>query len=146
MMRVNTIVFLFEHRVFGIAGLFLHPNLEWFNGFRLIVPKPWNTRLYISGLTAYTSLPANITFTGFWTEQQIGGYSSSYVLDFSKEFSNSFFYDLGTSYLPQQQKSWELHGKLLLPIFRNHALVGEFSHYFFNDSTFITAGWRIYWA
>lgn len=136
----------FEHRAFGLGGLFLHPNLEWFNGFRLISPKPWNTRLYISGLTAYTSLPANVTVTGFWTEQQIGGYSSSYVLDLSKEFSNRFFYDLGTSYLPQQQNSWEVHGKLLLPIVRNLALVTEVSHYFFNDSTFITAGWRIYWA
>ncbi len=136
----------FEHRAFGMGSFFLHPNLEWFNGLRVIAPKPWNTQLYISGLTVYTPLPANVTVTGFWTEQQIGGYSSSYVLDFSKEFSNSFFYDLGTSYLPQQQKSWEIHGKILLPIFRNHALVGEFSHYFFNDSSFITAGWRIYWA
>lgn len=136
----------FENRAFGLAGLFLRSNLEWFNGVRIIAPRPWNTRLYISGLTVYTPLPADVTLTGFWTEQQIGGYTSSYVIDLKKEFSNRFFYDLGASYLPQQQGSWEVHGKLILPIFKNQALVSEYSHYFFNNSTYFIAGWRVYWA
>lgn len=136
----------FEHRAFGLGNLFLANNLEVFGGSRLIGSKPWNIKLFLSGLTLYTHLPVNITATGYWAQQQIGGYTSSYVLDLSKEYNNRLYYDIGMSYLPQQLNSWEVHGKLILPIFNNLSLVGECSHYFFNNSTFATVGWRTYWA
>ncbi|MDI1353194.1 MAG: hypothetical protein PSV35_10590, partial [bacterium] len=75
----------------------------------------------------------------------IGGYNSSYSLDFSKEYNSHLFYDFGPSYLIEQ-RSMEVHGKLIMPIFKNQALVTQVSHYFFNNSTFFNAGWRIYWA
>ena len=135
----------FEHRVFGSSNIFLKNNLEWFGGARLSFPSIWNTQLLISGFNIYTSLPVNITATGFWSFQEIGGYSSSYALDFSKEYNSHLFYDLGPSYLVEQQ-SFEVHGKLIVPVFKNQALVFQGSHYFFNNSTFINAGWRVYWA
>lgn len=135
----------FENRVYGGANLFLKNNLEWFGGVRLIFPDLWNTQLISSGFTAYTSLPFNVTATGFWSFQEIGGFNSSYALDFSKEYLNHFFYDIGPSYLVEQE-SWEVHGRLVVPVFKNQALLAQCSHYFFNRSTFITAGWRVYWA
>nr|HAT8715239.1 tetratricopeptide repeat protein [Legionella jordanis] len=135
----------FEHRVFGSTNWFVLRNLEWFNGLRLVFPMPWTTKLYISGLTLHTNLPVNVSVTGFWSDQKIGGHNSSYSLDFSKEFNKRLFYNVGPSYLVDQQ-SWEVHGRLILPVFKSQALVAEASHYFFNRSTFIIAGWRIYWA
>ncbi|MDP1604267.1 MAG: tetratricopeptide repeat protein [Legionella sp.] len=135
----------FEHRAYGSTNLFLSKNFQWFNALRLAFPSPWNAQLLISGVTAYTPLPFNVTVTGFWAFQQIGGKSESYALDFSKEFSNRLFYDIGPSYLPRE-KSWEIHGRLILPTFKNQAFVAEYSHYVFNRSTFATAGWRFYWA
>ncbi|KTD60069.1 tetratricopeptide repeat protein [Legionella shakespearei] len=135
----------FENRVYGGANLFLKNNLEWFGGLRLIFPDLWNTQLISSGFTAYTSWPFNVTATGFWAFQEIGGFNSSYALDFSKEYLNHFFYDIGPSYLVEQE-SWEVHGRLVVPVFKNQALLAQCSHYFFNRSTFITAGWRVYWA
>jgi Flp pilus assembly protein TadD len=135
----------FENRTFAAVNLYLNKRIEWFGSMRLAFPRPWNTQLFISGLTAHTPVPVNVTLTGFWSFQQIGGYTSSYALDFNKEFPNRLFYDFGTSFLPQQ-KSWEIHGRCILPTFRNQALVVEYSHYLFNKSTFVNAGWRVYWA
>lgn len=135
----------FENRIYGTANLYLQRSLEWFGGLRLAFPDQWNTQLLISGLTAHTSLPVNITVTGFWAFQQIGGYNSSYSLDLSKEFGTHFYYNFGPSYLVEQQ-SWELHGKLIIPFFEKQAMVIQGSHYLFNRSTFVTAGWRVYWA
>lgn len=135
----------FEHRVYTGVNFFLNDNIQAFSALRLIVPFPWNTELFISGLTLYTDLPVNVSVTGFWAYQEVGGKSSAYALDFSKEFANRFFYDIGPSYLPVQN-SWEVHGRLILPILTNQALVAEYSHYFFNNSTFATAGWRFYWG
>lgn len=135
----------FENRVYGAGNLYLNRNLEWFGGTRLAFPDLWNTQLLISGFTAYTPLPVNFTLTGFWAFQQIGGYNSSYSLDLSKEYSSHLFYDFGPSYLIEQA-SWEIHGKLIVPILKNQAIVVQGSHYMFNNSTFATAGWRIYWA
>ncbi|KTC92937.1 MULTISPECIES: tetratricopeptide repeat protein [Legionella] len=134
----------YESRIFGSTNVFVLRNLQWFGGLRVDFPRPWKTQLVVSGLTVVTPLPVNITVTGFWAFQQIGGYNSSYSLDFSKEVNNRFFYDIGPSYL-EQQKSWEVHGRLIFPIFKNQALVAEGSHYFFNRSTYLTGGWRIYW-
>lgn len=135
----------FENRAYGAFNFFINNNIQSFSAVRLIFPYPWNTQLYISGVTLYTNLPFNITTTGFWSFQQIGGKSSSYALDFSKEFANRLFYDIGASYLPVQH-SPEVHGRLVLPILKDQALVAEYSHYLFNNSTFATAGWRFYWA
>lgn len=135
----------FENRLFGTTNFYLKKNLEWFGGMRWAFPSIWNTQLLISGLNLYTSLPVNIRVTGFWAFQQIGGYNSSYALDFSKEYSSHLFYDIGPSYLVEQ-KSFEVHGKLIFPTSKNQALVIQASHYFFNNSTFINAGWRVYWA
>lgn len=134
----------YESRVFGSTNVFVARNLQWFGGLRVDFPRPWKTQLIISGLTVITPLPVNISLTGFWAFQQIGGYSASYSLDFSKEVNNRFFYDIGPSYL-ERQKSWEVHGRLIFPIFKNQALVAEGSHYFFNRSTYLTGGWRVYW-
>ena len=135
----------FEHRVFGSTNVFLQRNLEWFGGARIAFPSIWNTQLLISGLNIYTSLPVNVTVTGFWSFQKIGGFSSSYALDFTKEYNSHLFYDFGPSYLVEQ-KSFEAHGKLIFPVFKNQAFVLQASHYIFNNSTFINAGWRVYWA
>lgn len=135
----------FEHRVYGLANIFITDNFQWFNALRIILPNPWNTQLFISGVTAYTPLPFDITLTGFWAQQQIGGKNETYALDFSKEYSNRLFYNVGPSYLPRED-SWEIHGRVIVPTFKNQALVAEYSHYFFNKSTFATLGWRFYWA
>ncbi|RUQ81569.1 tetratricopeptide repeat protein [Legionella septentrionalis] len=135
----------FEHRLFGAANLFLQKNLEWYGGLRLIFPDIWNTQLLTSGMTVYTNLPVNVSLTGFWAFQEIGGYNSSYSLDFNKEYNNHLFYNFGSAYLVEQ-KSMEIHGRLIFPVSQNQALMVQGSHYFFNDSTFINAGWRVYWA
>ena len=135
----------FENRLFGSTNVYLNQNVEWFGGVRWAFPSIWNTQLLISGLNVYTALPVDIRVTGFWAFQQIGGYNSSYALDFSKEYNSHLFYDFGPSYLVEQ-KSFEIHGKLIFPTFKNQALVLQGSHYFFNNSTFINAGWRVYWA
>jgi hypothetical protein len=46
-------------------------------------------------------------------------------VDFTKEFTNHFSYDLGFSYLPQQ-KSLEEHGRLIIPIFPKQAFYVEY--------------------
>lgn len=135
----------FEHRLYGSTNLFLQRNLEWFGGARFAFPDQWNTQLLISGINIYTTLPVNIRVTGFWAFQKIGGYNESYALDFSKEYTSHLFYDVGPSYLVQQ-KSWEVHGRLIFPVFKNQAFVAQVSHFMFNNSTFINAGWRVYWA
>lgn len=135
----------FENRLYGSTSLFLKRDLEWFGGLRLAFPDIWDTQLLISGFNVYTPLPVNITVTGFWAFQKIGGYNSTYALDLSKESTDHLFYDMGLSYLVEQS-SFEVHGKLIFPVFKNQAFVAEGSHYFFNRSTFITAGWRVYFA
>jgi tetratricopeptide (TPR) repeat protein len=135
----------FEHRGYGALNVFVNKRLECFGALRVGSPSPWKTQLLVSGATVYTPFPVNITATGFWAFQEIGGFNTSYALDFSKEYNNRVFYNFGPSYLIQQ-RSWEVHARVILPIFINQALTAEGSHYFFNKSTFITAGWRVYWA
>lgn len=137
----------FENWAFAKGGLYLNRAFEVFGGGRLAYPSPWNTELLISGVTVHTDSPVDVRFTGFWAQQEIEGYSSSYVVDFTKEFDNRFFYDLGTSYLYlPAQTSWEFHGRFIIPCFKNQAFVTSFSHFIFNSSSFVTAGWRFYWA
>lgn len=137
----------FENWAFAKGGLYLNRTFEVFGGGRLAYPSPWNTELLISGLTVHTDWPVDVRVTGFWAQQQIEGYSSSYVVDLTKEFNNRFFYDIGTSYLYlPAQTSWEFHGRFIIPCFKNQAFVTSFSHFLFNNSSFVTAGWRFYWA
>jgi tetratricopeptide (TPR) repeat protein len=133
-----------EHRIQGNANLYLMSNLKWFGGARDGFPSPWKNQLYYSGLTLLTPLPVDFTFTGFLGNEQIAGISSAYSFDLSKEYVNHLFYDIGTAYSPTL-KNWEVHGRIILPTFTNQALVADYSHYFFNNSTFFNAGWRVYW-
>ena len=135
----------FENRALVTTNLYLSRNFEWFNGLRAGFSTPWQNQLLFSGLTLYTSLPVNISVTGFWAHQQIGGKSSSYSLDLSKEYASRLFYSFGPSYSPTL-KNWEVHGKITLPTFTNQALIADVSHYFFNKSTFLNVGWQFYWA
>lgn len=134
-----------EQRILAVTNVFLNKNVEWFNGFRMAFTSPWNTGLLYSGLTVYTSLPVNVTFTGFWANQENAGKSSSYSLDFSKEYANRFYYNVGPSYSPTLH-NWEFHGKLTIPTVTNQAIIADCSHYLFNNSTFVNVGWKIYWA
>lgn len=135
----------FEHRVLGSANLFLSHTLEGYGGFRAGFPQPWNIQLYYAGMTKYTDFPVNVSFTGFWSHQPFVENISSYSLDFSKEYDNRLFYGFGPSYSPELQ-NWEVHGRIILPLFKNQAFVADYSHFFFNNSTFMNAGWRFYWA
>lgn len=134
-----------ESRVGGTGNLYLLNSLQWFGGFWAGFPSPWNNQLYFSGLTYYTPLPFNISATGFWGNQQIGGQNTTYSLDLSKEFANSAFYDVGASY-NTTQKFWGYHGRLIFPTFKHQAIEGAVEHYEFNNTTIFSAGWRIYWA
>lgn len=134
-----------ENRVYGFTNLFLQKDVEWFGSVRIAFPERWTTQLFSSGLNVYTSLPVDVSITGFWAFQEIGGFNSSYSLDFSKGYNTHLFYNLGSSYLVEQ-RSWELHGRLIYPIFKNQSLTLQGSHYFFNNSTFVNVGWRWYWA
>lgn len=134
-----------EHRIEGIANLFLFKNIEYNTGLRIGFGSPWNNKLLYSRLTAYQFFPVNVSFSGFWAHQQVGGPSQSYSLDFSKEYGSRLFYSFGPSYSPTLD-NWEIHGRLIWPVFKNQAFVADFSHYYFNNSTFINAGWRLYWA
>lgn len=134
-----------ENRVYGFTNLFLQKDVEWFGSVRIAFPERWTTQLFSSGLNVYTSLPVDVSITGFWAFQEIGCFNSSYSLDFSKGYNTHLFYNLGSSYLVEQ-RSWELHGRLIYPIFKNQSLTLQGSHYFFNNSTFVNVGWRWYWA
>lgn len=133
-----------ENRILGSANYYITSAFQWFGGGRLGTPSPWINQLYYSGLTLFTTLPANVTATGFWAHDEFGGPSSAYSIDLSKQFDDHRFYDIGTAYSPTL-KNWELHGRIIWPTFENQAFVADFSHYYFNNSTFINAGWRIYW-
>ena len=133
-----------EHRIQGNANLYLTSKLNWFGGVRDGLPSPWKNQLYYSGLTLLTPLPADVTFTGFLGNEQTAGTSSSYSLDFSKEYASHLFYNIGTAYSPTL-KNWDIHGRIIWPTFTNQAFVADFSHYYFNNSSFINAGWRVYW-
>ncbi|WP_133135000.1 tetratricopeptide repeat protein [Legionella rowbothamii] len=134
-----------ESRVGGTGNIFLLNSLQWFGGFWAGFPSPWNNQLYFSGLTYYTLLPFNISATGFWGNQQIGGQNTTYSIDLSKEFANSAFYDVGASY-NTTQKFWGYHGRLIFPTFKHQAIEGSVEHYEFNNITIFAAGWRIYWG
>lgn len=132
-----------EHRIALNANVFFLDNLQWFIGGREGFPSPWNNQLFLSSLTWYTSLPVNFTLTGYWGIQQTGGGNSAYSFDLSREFANRAFYNAGTSYSPSQ-KSWSLHGRFILPLFKNQGLEGLYEHDYFNDTTIYSLGWRIY--
>ncbi|WP_058534895.1 tetratricopeptide repeat protein [Legionella saoudiensis] len=134
-----------ESRVGGTGNVYLLNSLQWFGGFWAGFPSPWNNQLYFSGLTYYTSLPFNISATGFWANQQIGGQTATYTVDLSKELANSAFYDLGVSY-NTTQKFWGYHGRIIWPTFRHQALEGAVEHYQLNNITIFSVGWRVYWG
>lgn len=134
-----------ESRVGGTGNVYLWNSLQWFGGFWAGFPSPWNNQLYFSGLTYYTPLPFNISATGFWGNQQIGGQNTTYSLDLSKEFENTAFYNVGASY-NTTQKFWGYHGRLIFPTFKHQAIEGAVEHYEFNNITIFSAGWRVYWA
>ncbi len=137
-LKLNT-----EYRIGANANLFVLPNWQWLVGVREALPSPWNSELYYLGTTLYTPLPFNVSVTGFLGEEQIGGQSRAYSFDLNKEFSTKTFYDLGAAY-STTQKSWEIHGRLILMIFKNSGLEAYYSHYYFNDTTVGSIGWRIY--
>lgn len=134
-----------ENRILASTNLYFNRELEWFNGFRAGFGSPWKNQLVYSGATLYTNLPVNVSLTGFWANQEIGGKSSSYSLDFTKEYPSRLFYNIGPSYSPTL-KNWEIHGKITLPTYKNQALIADISHFFFNQSTFLNVGWQFYWA
>jgi hypothetical protein len=136
--------FRVEHRLGANANLFVFNNLQWLVGVRDGFPSPWNNQLYYSGLTLFTNLPVNFSLTGYWGRQQFGGSTSSYSLDFSKEFMNRAYYDVGTSYSPSQL-SWETHARVILPIMKNQAIESAYEHLYLNGTTALSLGWRIYW-
>lgn len=132
-----------EHR-FNINGnVFVLPRLQIFGGVREGFPFPWNNQLYYSGMMFFTNMPWNVSLTGFWGHEQVGGSSSAYSFDLSKEYYHAF-YDIGTAYSPTLA-SWQVHGRFILPILKNQSIEANCEHYFFNNSTYLTAGWRFYW-
>lgn len=133
-----------ENRIGANANVYLTPRLQLLGGFWNGMPSPWKNQLYYSSLTWYTNLPFNVTGTGFWTHQEIGGNVATYALDFSKEYSNKAWYDLGGAYIPTE-RSWQVHGNFIFPIIKNHALEGRYEYYSFNGATIFALGWRIYW-
>lgn len=135
-----------EHRIFINGNVYLLPNLKLFGAAREGFPSPWNNQLYLSGLTLFTKMPTDITVTGYLGEDEFGGQTTAYALDFSKEFANHAFYDVGSAYSPTPQRQWEVHGTLVLPITKNQAVEAIYEHYFSNGgTTYFTVGWRIYW-
>lgn len=134
-----------ETRLGATGNIFLLPQLQLFGGFWNGFPTPWNNQLYYSGLTYLTSLPFNISVTGFWGNQEIGGPTNTYAFDLSKEFANSAFYVVGTSY-NSTEKFWGYHGRIIFPTFKNQAIEGAIEHYDFNAITIFSLGWRVYWA
>lgn len=133
-----------EHRIGANANVFLFHNFQWLVGAREGLPSPWNNQLYYSRFTLFTHLPVDVSLTGYWGHQQVGGGTSSYVLDLSKEFANRAYYDIGASYSPSQL-SWETHANVILPILKNQSLESAYEHLYFNGTTAISIGWRIYW-
>lgn len=134
-----------ESRAGGTGNIYLLSALQWFGGFWAGFPSPWNNQLYFSGLTYYTKLPVNISVTGFWGNQELGGQTSTYVVDLSRELANSAFYNLGASY-NSTQKFWGYHGRIIWPTFKHQAIEGSIEHYNFNAITIFGVGWRVYWA
>ncbi|CAN5456262.1 hypothetical protein BH10PSE19_BH10PSE19_05600 [soil metagenome] len=132
-----------EQRLAVNANVFVLPRLQVFGGIREGFPFPWNNQLYSSGFTLYTDMPWNISLTGFWGHEQLGGDSSAYSFDLSKEYYHAF-YDVGTAYSPTTS-SWQVHGRVILPILKNQSAIANYEHYFFNNSTYFTVGWRLYW-
>lgn len=134
-----------ESRAGATGNIYIFTPLQWFGGFWTGFPSPWNNQLYFSGLTYYTKLPFNISVTGYWGKEQIGGQNTTYAIDLSKEFANAAFYNVGTSY-NTTQKFWGYHGRIIWPTFKNQALEGSVEHYNFNRITIFAVGWRLYWA
>lgn len=134
-----------ESRAGGTGNIYLLSALQWFGGFWAGYPSPWNNQLYFSGLTYYTKLPVNVSLTGFWGNQELGGQTATYALDLSKELANSAFYNLGASY-NTTQKFWGYHGRIIWPTFKHQAIEGSIEHYNFNAITIFGVGWRVYWA
>jgi Tfp pilus assembly protein PilF len=133
-----------EHRVAANLHFFFFPGLKWFGGVREGFPSPWNNQLYYSGLLLLTKLPVNFSVTGFWGQEQIGGHTSAYSFDLSKEFANRTYYMIGAAYSPTV-RNWDVHSVLILTLFKNQAIEGSYEHYFFNGGTRFTIGWRTYW-
>lgn len=134
-----------ESRVGGTGNIYVLAPLQWFAGFWAGFPSPWNNQLYFSGLTYYTNLPFNVSVTGFWGNQQVGGQTTTYTVDLSKEFVNSAFYDIGASY-NTTQKFWGYHGRIIGPTFKHQAIESSVEHYDFNNIYIFSIGWRLYWA
>ena len=134
-----------ESRAGGTGNIYLLSALQWFGGFWAGYPSPWNNQLYFSGLTYYTKLPVNVSVTGCWGNQELGGQTATYAVDLSKELANSAFYNLGASY-NTTQKFWGYHGRIIWPTFKHQAIEGSIEHYNFNAITIFGVGWRVYWA
>ncbi len=134
-----------ESRAGGTGNIYLLSALQWFGGFWAGYPSPWNNQLYFSGLTYYTKLPVNLSVTGFWGNEELGGQTSTYTVDLSRELANSAFYNLGASY-NATQKFWGYHGRLIWPTFKHQAIEGSIEHYNYNAVTIFGVGWRVYWA
>lgn len=136
--------FNLENRVEVNGNVYLSPYFKLFGGMRDGWPYPWKNQLYYSGATVLTNIPIDVTLTGFWGIQDIGGNTSTYALDFSKEFSNNGYYVVGTAYSPSQ-RSWEVHGRVIIPLSKNHALEGGYERFYFNSAIAYNVGWRFYW-
>ncbi len=140
-----------EHRFAFNANLYVFPKLQWFAGVREAFPTPFNNQLYWSGLTLYTPLPVNLTYTRFWGYQELPSSaetvkSRANSFGLSKEFSNHAYYNVGFSYSPTTPISpWGVFGILALPTWKNQMIEASYEHYFSNNTTFFTVGWRVYW-
>lgn len=133
-----------ENRLSANANLYFTSNVQGFAGMRGGFPSPWQNQLYFSGLTLYTRYPFNLTATGFWAEEQFAGFTKAYAFDISKEFANLAFYNLGSTY-SVTQRSWEVHGRIVIPFTTNQAFEALYVHYFFDGTTIGSLGWRLYW-
>lgn len=136
--------FTTESRIAVNGNVYLTPQLQWFGGARDGFPSPWNNKLGYSGFTLFTHLPWNYTVTGFWGQQQIGGFSSGYSFDLSKEFVSGTFYNAGAAYSPTQT-SWDIHGRIGYAVTKHQSVLVSYEHYFYNTTTYFTMGWRVCW-
>lgn len=140
-----------ENRFAFNANLYVFSNLQWFAGVREGFPTPFNNQLFWSGLTLYTPLPANLTVTQYLGYQELPNNpetikSRATSVGLSKEYPNYVYYNVGFSYSPTTPVSpWGVFGKLVLPTWKHQAIEATYEHFFSNDTTFFTLGWRIYW-
>lgn len=144
------------------GSLNLLPNIQTFGGAQDGFPTPWDNQFYYAGLTYISPYPVNLTFTTFYSTQDLDHFieqalmlnpnlnafnpfikTLAFSFDLSKEFSDRSFYNVGTSYSPTIP-TWEVHGRFIYPTFKNQALEAIGSYYFFNKSVFLNLGWRWY--